>query len=369
MRVELKEVQRHWDAFGQTDPLWAILAEPEKRYGKWQQDEFFACGEEEIDRILRQVDALAFPLARRRALDFGCGVGRLTQALSRHFDQCYGIDIAPSMIELARKYDHPWQRLRYELSRLWRSWWSGRLGWVESWPGLARFLRRRQCQYVVNESNDLAHFEDNSFDLVYSSLVLQHMKPEYSLKYIQEFLRVLAPGGLVIVQIPSRPMPERELPYKAALRVAQTSLTAEAGQRLSLSVCVRNVSDWTWPTVRLGNHWLSESGQLGVRDDGRVSLPAAMKPRQETEVTITVTAPKQPGAYQLEFDVVQEAVHWFQTMGSQTVRIPCHVHAASQPFLDTCRGLQERLRALRATAPPRSSTEDCRAPHVASSTV
>ena len=152
------------------------------------------------------------------------------------------------------------------------------------------------------------------------------------------------------MQIPSRPMPERELPYKAALRVAQTSLTAEAGQRLSLSVCVRNVSDWTWPTVRLGNHWLSESGQLMVRDDGRVSLPAAMKPRQETEVTITVTAPKQPGATRPEFDVVQESVHWFQTMGSQTVRIPCHVHAASQPFLDTCRGLQERLRAPCAAA-------------------
>src|SRR5207248_3614710 len=78
--MELKEVQRHWDAFGKTDPLWAILTQPDKRHGKWKYDEFFACGEEEIGRILRHAEALAFPLRWGRALDFGCGAGRLTQA-------------------------------------------------------------------------------------------------------------------------------------------------------------------------------------------------------------------------------------------------------------------------------------------------
>ena len=36
-------------------------------------------------------------------LDIGCGVGRLTQALSSRFDECWGVDIAPSMIESANK--------------------------------------------------------------------------------------------------------------------------------------------------------------------------------------------------------------------------------------------------------------------------
>ena len=42
-----------------------------------------------------------------------------------------------------------------------------------------------------------------AFDFVYSSLVLQHMKPEYSQNYIKEFLRILAPGGLVYFQLPA----------------------------------------------------------------------------------------------------------------------------------------------------------------------
>jgi SAM-dependent methyltransferase len=348
VRVELKEVQRHWDAFGKTDPLWAIVTRPDKRYGKWKYDEFLACGEEEIDRILRHVDSISFSLCRGRALDFGCGAGRLTQALSRRFQQCHGIDIAPSMIELAQKYDQPWQRFQYEILRLWRSWRSGRVGWAESWPGLARLLRRQQCRYVVHESGDLALFKDDTFDLVYSSLVLQHMKPAYSLQYIKEFLRVIAPKGLIILQIPSRPVPEREVPYKAGIRVARTSLIAKPGERITLTVRVQNRSDCTWPAVRLGNHWLSETGALLVSDDGRTSLPSAMKPRQEIEVAITVTAPKRPGPYQLEFDVVQESVLWFQTMGSETLKIPCQVQATRQPFSAICRGLWERMRASRA---------------------
>src|SRR6266851_2218658 len=143
--MELKEVQRHWDAFGKTDPLWAIVTRPDKRHGKWKYDEFFACGEEEIGRILRHVSSLSFPLHRGRALDFGCGVGRLTQALCRHFDRCDGIDIAPSMIDLARQYNQHGNR----------------------------------CRYAVNDSNDLALFNDDTFDFIYSSLVLQHMRPEY----------------------------------------------------------------------------------------------------------------------------------------------------------------------------------------------
>src|SRR5262249_54336126 len=116
--MELKEVQRHWDAFGKTDPLWAILTQPDKRHGKWKYDEFSAWGEEEIGRIRRHAEALAFPLRWGRALDFGCGAGRLTQALARHFRECDGVDIAPSMIALAQKYDRPWPRLRYEVGRL-----------------------------------------------------------------------------------------------------------------------------------------------------------------------------------------------------------------------------------------------------------
>ena len=39
------------------------------------------------------------------ALDFGCGVWRLTQPLADHFKEVCGIDISPNFIELANKLD------------------------------------------------------------------------------------------------------------------------------------------------------------------------------------------------------------------------------------------------------------------------
>src|SRR5262249_6711185 len=101
------------------------------------------------------------------------------------------------------------------------------------------------------------------------------------------------------------------------------------------------------PLVNVGNHWLSQHGELLVLDDARAPLPAAMKPQEEAEIRLTVTAPKRPGPHWLEFDVVQEFVLWFQTMGSQTTRIPCHVQAKERPLAAAGRGFQNRIRATR----------------------
>ncbi|HLJ97872.1 MAG TPA: methyltransferase domain-containing protein [Gemmataceae bacterium] len=345
--MELKEVQRHWDAFGKTDPLWAIMTRPDKRHGRWKAAEFFASGEEEIQRLMGCIASLAFPLRPGRALDFGCGVGRLTQALSRYFEESHGVDIAPSMIALAREYDRPGRRFRCEMARLWSTWRSGHFRWADRWPGFARLLKGKCCHYAVNDSGKLALFHDDTFDFVYSRLVLQHMKPEYSLNYIKEFLRVLAPGGLLVFQIPSHPLLERATPYKACIRMRQPSLTIRPGKQSALLVQVKNASDLTWPAVNLGNHWLSETGELLVADDGRVALPTGMRPGQEVQVSITITAPKRPGQYWLELDVVQELVTWFQHMGSETSRIPCQVQGRGPNWTDLSRKFKRWLRARR----------------------
>ena len=39
--MELERLQEHWNAFGEQDPLWAILTEPGKRGGAWDLEEFF----------------------------------------------------------------------------------------------------------------------------------------------------------------------------------------------------------------------------------------------------------------------------------------------------------------------------------------
>src|SRR3954467_8731588 len=94
--MEITELQQNWDAFGRADPFWAILTDPSKKNGKWDAEEFFQTGKAEIANAMAYVNALPVRPNRNRALDFGCGVGRLTQALCEHFHQACGVDIAPS---------------------------------------------------------------------------------------------------------------------------------------------------------------------------------------------------------------------------------------------------------------------------------
>jgi SAM-dependent methyltransferase len=166
----LRRHQRDWEDLGDLDPCWAILAYPERKFGRWDLEEFFRSGEQEIARLAVDMQRLGHPARRERALDFGCGVGRLTRALAPHFRQCYGVDVSAPMIAAARKLN-------------------------AAFPN---------CQFVVNDNPDLRMFTDGHFDLIYSVLVLQHLPTRAAIAaYVADFARVLAPGGLLVCQIPS----------------------------------------------------------------------------------------------------------------------------------------------------------------------
>ena len=73
-----------------------------------------------------------------------------------------------------------------------------------------RYDRHRGvCHYSVNERPDLKMFASESFGFIYSMIVLQHIKPRYQRAYLKEFVRVLAPGGVLVFQLPSEPIPRR----------------------------------------------------------------------------------------------------------------------------------------------------------------
>jgi ubiquinone/menaquinone biosynthesis C-methylase UbiE len=324
--MELKKLQENWNLFGEKDPLWAILTHPEKKNRKWEPTEFFQTGEEYIDNLMERVTSLEISIKRETALDFGCGVGRLTQALARHFEICYGIDIATSMIDLAKTYN------RYG----------------------------DKCKYFVNRVNNLSLFDDNQFDLICSALVLQHMKPEYSMKYIGEFLRVLKKGGLLIFQLPSGTVTagptqavSTDLPhsaFKAQITLKKLSGVTKVGTLMIIEVSVKNISNFTWPAraVNLGNHWLDRNGKLLVRDDARTSLPISLEPMAEAELSLVVTTPSIPGHYFLELDMVQEKVAWFNDKGSKTTSMPVKVVAQQEDFLTK---LKNRLKRSNHNGP------------------
>ena len=169
-RPSLAEHKREWEEIAEQDAPWAILSVPGAKYGAWDTDALFRTGEEEIAELETRLEALGRPARRERALDFGCGIGRLTRALAARFQSAVGVDISEAMVRQARELN----------------------GDV---PG---------ASFELNVSTDLRMFEDAGFDLVYSRVVLQHLPDAETVAgYLRELLRVLRPDGLLVFQLPS----------------------------------------------------------------------------------------------------------------------------------------------------------------------
>ena len=99
----LTTLRNDWDSLAEEDALHAILTDETKAKGRWNIAEFMATGDLEIEKVMQYLTRLGFiPNWNGTALDFGCGVGRLTQALGRHFASCVGVDISKRMVEKAK---------------------------------------------------------------------------------------------------------------------------------------------------------------------------------------------------------------------------------------------------------------------------
>lgn len=54
------------------------------------------------------------------------------------------------------------------------------------------------CKYVVAGSEPRLRFPDEQFSFIYSNIVLQHVPARFSEQYLKEFVRVLAPDGVLV---------------------------------------------------------------------------------------------------------------------------------------------------------------------------
>jgi hypothetical protein len=304
-----------WERAARIDPLWAILSDPTKRGRRWELPAFFQTGRREISLLMFQLKQLKRMPRAGRALDFGCGVGRLTQALGTHFPECIGVDVSPTMIKLATQLNHT--------------------------PGV---------RYVLNESPTLEQFPSGHFDFVYSDIVLQHLEPNLAQRFIPEFIRVLAPGGVTVFQLPSHRRDPAEAPrpsqnmapeaYRARLQaVGSLPATMSAGQSATIVVDVHNISptawdQWTVGPIRLGNHWRAADGEMLIQDDGRSTLPTEMTPGTTVRALLEVVAPSRGGSMICELDLVHEGLSWFGDRGSSTLSMPTQVIDAAEETRD-----------------------------------
>lgn len=304
--MDLQRLQRNWNNLGRTDPLWAILAERPAADGSWDHEAFFRNGEHSVAMVEAHLQHTGcLPAQNLRALDFGCGYGRLTQALARRFEGVVGVDIAASMIEGARALNAHGERV----------------------------------EYVHNTEPHLRRFADASFDFVITVLVLQHMRPEYALGYVREFLRVLRPGGVAFFQAATMPRnPGAGAPHRVGRPAGEAVhwyLSAHPGQ-LALQA-----GQWDWLRVRItnaGGARLPRSGpgsfQIALRwhdQHGHVHgptvhhpLPADLEPGHRCETLVPVRAPAAAGHWLLLAHLGAQHA-WIESVDRVPCRLPVHV--------------------------------------------
>jgi SAM-dependent methyltransferase len=160
--------RRDWEELAEHDPLWAVLSDPARKGGRWELGEFLETGEREAETALASAAALGRPGRFDRALDVGCGVGRVTRALAGRFEQTLGVDASVTMVGHARRLH----------------------GDVQG------------CEFRVLPATRLLDLEPASFDLVWSVLVLQHLPREDAELTLRSLVRLLRPDGIAIFQLP-----------------------------------------------------------------------------------------------------------------------------------------------------------------------
>lgn len=171
--MRLEHLQENWENYGSTNPLRAVHAS--RGDIEWDEAEFFKTGEDVVESVLATLAELGVDPPRDRALDFGCGVGRLSLTLARRFDRVDGVDISRPMLDRAEAFRNEFED-----------------------------IDDASVQFHLNTKLDLSLFEDRTFSFVLSLVTLQHMKPEFAGKYIAEFCRLADSGGVIAFQIPAR---------------------------------------------------------------------------------------------------------------------------------------------------------------------
>ncbi|MFN7920757.1 MAG: methyltransferase domain-containing protein [Bryobacteraceae bacterium] len=190
-------------------------------FGRRNQD-----GEEFFDTAREQVLGLELELKRlppadprsRRALEIGCGPGRLMRPMSRHFGEIHGVDISDRMVARAR----------------------------ENLAGVPH----AHPHHAPN--SNLEAFASNSFDFVYSYAVFQHIPSrEVVLGYLDEAQRILKPGGILRCQLNGLPQTAKHYDTWSGVRIPAGDVLAFARERGLLVLAMEGIeTQYMWTTMR-----------------------------------------------------------------------------------------------------------------------
>jgi ubiquinone/menaquinone biosynthesis C-methylase UbiE len=168
MSKNFGQLQTTWNNFGEVEPFWSVLTNPEYGYNNINEDlikNFYDTGIGTVDFMETILQENGYTFNNKIVLDFGCGVGRLTKACLNLASECYGMDISENHLNVARK----------------------------NVPEAQYFL--------VEDYNQLPKLPNNP-DIIISIMVLQHVRPDLIEHYINLLLKTLNVNGVALLHIP-----------------------------------------------------------------------------------------------------------------------------------------------------------------------
>jgi cyclopropane fatty-acyl-phospholipid synthase-like methyltransferase len=173
--------RRAWDGFARTAPR-EVTATFDA--GDWET--YWASGERDL-RVVLSVVTKAGLDARERAVEIGCGMGRITRVLAVDYAEVVGLDISSEMVARARQMSQP--------------------------PNVS---------YALVNADMTLPVDTQTVDLVMAWTVFRHVSEDVFVRYAAEAHRVLRPGGVLAFEAQvretgpvvrartHRPFPERE---------------------------------------------------------------------------------------------------------------------------------------------------------------
>lgn len=159
------DAAKDWVRFGESDPYYGVLSNPSYHGRVLDADvkrKFFRSGKRHVDLLFKVIEQNFGRFPTGKALDFGCGVGRITQALAGKFDDVVGLDVAPGMLAEARRNADA--------------------------AGIANIDYRN--------SLDPDSIDPLGYNLVHSYIVLQHIPVATGEPIIARLIEAVAPGGI-----------------------------------------------------------------------------------------------------------------------------------------------------------------------------
>jgi len=142
----------------------------------WDKSEYYKGGVSEVEEyvlpIFKKGAIKIDALSKMRALDIGCGTGRLSVAMAKYFGKVDGVDVSEDMIDIAKRDNK-------DISNV---------------------------DFHINNGVDLSGIKNDVYDFVFSFIVFQHIPKRSIIKnYIKEIYRVLKPGSYMQVQVRGYP--------------------------------------------------------------------------------------------------------------------------------------------------------------------